>query len=90
LAKVHQRLVKSGLLRAVRGPNGGFRLGRSADTIFVIEIVEAADGPFRPDQCLLGRPVCQRVGCPLGAFSSAINKQVEEYFRATTVAQLKS
>jgi Rrf2 family protein len=89
LAKVHQRLVKAGLLKAVRGPNGGFRLGRSAETITLIEVVEAVDGPFRADQCLLGRPVCRRIGCPLGAFSSSINQQVVDYYTTTTVDQLK-
>jgi len=89
LAKVHQKLVKAGLLKAVRGPNGGFKLGRAAYTIVVMEVVEAIDGPFHTDQCLLGRPVCQRVGCPLGKFSSSINQQVGDFFRTTTVDQLK-
>jgi len=88
LAKVHQRLVAAGIARAVRGPSGGFRLARPASEITLLEIVEAVEGPFRPDQCLLGRPACSRAGCVLGKISSSINRQVTDFLAATTAESL--
>jgi Rrf2 family protein len=48
LAKQLQALVRGGVLSAVTGPRGGFRLARPAEQITLLQIVEAADGtsPF--------------------------------------------
>ena len=48
LAKQLQALVRAGLLRAMTGPRGGFRLARPADEITFLAVVEAIDGssPF--------------------------------------------
>ena len=40
-------LVGAGILRSVRGPNGGYRLARAPKDITLLEVVEAVDGPFR-------------------------------------------
>jgi Rrf2 family protein len=47
LLKVLHPLVLAGLLRSVKGPNGGYCLARPAKAITLLEIVEAADGPLR-------------------------------------------
>jgi len=58
LSKVLQRLAKAGLVRSVRGPHGGFVLGRSPETISLREVYETFEGPLRADHCLLETPVC--------------------------------
>lgn len=40
-------LVMAGLLRSMPGPGGGYRLGRPAPRITLLEVVEAVDGPIR-------------------------------------------
>jgi Rrf2 family protein len=40
-------LVSAGLLRSAPGPGGGYRLGRPAARITLLEVVEAVDGPIR-------------------------------------------
>jgi Rrf2 family protein len=47
LLKVLKPLVSAGLLRSVRGPNGGYRLARPAKDITVLQVIEAVDGPIR-------------------------------------------
>jgi Rrf2 family protein len=90
LAKVHQRLVRSGILRAIRGPEGGFILARPANEIKLLEIVEAIEGPFAPTQCLLGREKCQSDCCILGKMSNSINDQVRVFLMETTADQLST
>ncbi|MGB9839194.1 RrF2 family transcriptional regulator [Thermovenabulum sp.] len=54
LAKVMQRLSKSGLLRSVRGPKGGFILAKKPEEISLYEIYEAVEGPIKESDCPLG------------------------------------
>jgi Rrf2 family protein len=71
LSKALQPLVRAGLLRSEKGPNGGFRLARPASRISLLEVVEAVDGPVRGDVPLVGddqgglgprlAAVCERV-----------------------------
>ncbi|GLW23637.1 Rrf2 family transcriptional regulator [Microbispora triticiradicis] len=51
LAKQLQALVKAGVLAAMTGPRGGFRLGRAASDITLLQIVEAVDGASSPYEC---------------------------------------
>jgi Rrf2 family protein len=47
LTKGLRPLVSRGLLHALRGPNGGYRLARPARGITLLDVVEAVDGPIR-------------------------------------------
>ncbi len=47
LLKVLKPLVSAGVLRSVKGPNGGYRLTRPATQVTVLDIVEASEGPIR-------------------------------------------
>jgi Rrf2 family protein len=49
LMKVLTPLVSAGVLRSLKGPNGGFRLARAASQITLLEVVEAVDGPLRAE-----------------------------------------
>jgi Rrf2 family protein len=49
LLKVLKPLVSAGLLRSVRGPNGGYCLARPTREITLLEVVEAVDGPVRSE-----------------------------------------
>lgn len=60
LAKVFQRLVRSGLLVSQRGPGGGYRLARPASKITLAEILVAVQDilPFG-HHCLLRNRLCE-------------------------------
>jgi len=88
LAKVCQRLSKAGLIEGTRGPKGGFRLVKPADSIKLLEIYEAIDGPLDPAHCLLGKQVCSRRNCILGGLMETINREVTDKLSNTTLAQL--
>ena len=48
LLQVLRTLVMQGILRSTRGVEDGYRLGRSAQDISVLDVIEAVDGPIRP------------------------------------------
>jgi Rrf2 family protein len=66
LSKVLQRLVKTGLVRARRGPRGGFELKRPPEEITLREIYEAVEGPLDVSTCPFAVPLCAGGPCALG------------------------
>src|SRR5262245_16436328 len=47
LLKVLKPLVSARVLLSIKGPNGGYRLAKSAGDITMLEVLEAVDGPIR-------------------------------------------
>jgi Rrf2 family protein len=54
LLKVLKSLVSAGILRSLKGPNGGYLLARPPQDVNLLEIVEAIDGPVRGRTDLAG------------------------------------
>lgn len=52
LLQLMRRLKDAGIVRSVRGANGGYVLARPASEITVGEIFEAAGEPIEPVECL--------------------------------------
>lgn len=52
-------LVRAGLVVSVAGRDGGYRLGRSASTISLLEVVEAVDGEVMSTVCVLRGGPCR-------------------------------
>jgi len=88
LAKVMQRLGHVGLVSAVRGPKGGFRLERPADEVTLLEVYEAIEGPLAPPSCLLGRKVCIGGNCILGNLVALVDEQVRRHLTTTHLSDL--
>ena len=44
LEQILNRLLKTGIVKSVRGNRGGYELGRSPDLITVLEVIEALEG----------------------------------------------
>lgn len=88
LAKVRQRLAKSRLVSATRGPRGGFKLCEAPDKITLMRVYEAIEGEYKPEKCLLHKPVCRGKKCIMGDLVVRINRQVSDFLRNTTVSEL--
>ena len=58
LEQLFAKLRKSGLVKGVRGPGGGYRLARSAAEITVADIIAAVDEKVDATQCG-GKANCQ-------------------------------
>ena len=58
LEQLFARLRRCGLVASVRGPGGGYRLGRPAGQIALAEITDAVEEPIRATRCDDGGPGC--------------------------------
>lgn len=87
LAKVMQRLGRAGLVQSQRGPRGGFRLARQRESISLLEVYEAVEGPLAGQTCLLGHPVCQGP-CALSGLMRRLGDDVKTYLSGTTLGDL--
>ncbi|MEZ4503610.1 MAG: Rrf2 family transcriptional regulator [Dehalococcoidia bacterium] len=84
LPQILGSLVQRGFLLATAGPEGGYELARPPDEITLLEVVEAIEGPFRAEVCVLrGGPcdwdrVCP-VHVPWTAAERAFRKQLASW-----------
>jgi Rrf2 family transcriptional regulator, iron-sulfur cluster assembly transcription factor len=58
LEQLFARLRRAGLVASVRGPGGGYRLGRQAGQITLADITDAVEEPIRATRCEEGGPGC--------------------------------
>jgi Rrf2 family protein len=59
LEKVIRDLMHRGLVRARRGPGGGYQLARAPETISFKDIIEAVEGPIALNVCMDGSNNCE-------------------------------
>jgi Rrf2 family protein len=60
LAKIFQMLTQENIVKSHRGVKGGFSLGRAADQITVLDIVEVCEGGIALNHCLRRVNRCDR------------------------------
>ena len=60
LAKVLQRLVRTGLLTSTQGTRGGYTLSRAAKSISIADVIQAIDGPFTVTACSTEKHDCEQ------------------------------
>lgn len=88
LSKVLQRLSKVGLVQSSRGPKGGFKLGRPAGRIHLLQVYESFEGRLVQNDCLLGSKVCAGDGCVFGGFLESVSHQLHRYLAETKLSEL--
>ncbi|MBC8216425.1 MAG: Rrf2 family transcriptional regulator [Candidatus Marinimicrobia bacterium] len=90
LAKIAQILSKHQLLIAIRGRNGGVRLGRPANEIFLDQIVYVVDGPQQPEaRCVIGLDKCSdEAPCPLHHKWKVIREDIRDMLVAENLETL--
>lgn len=65
LGKIVQSLAKAGILVTRRGVGGGISLAVPVESITLLRVIEAVEGPLCVNDCLRDPPMCQWIGrCP--------------------------
>ena len=87
--KVFQALVQAGFLRAVTGPSGGYQLSGSPQTISLLDIIHAVEGPKVFDRCLMGAVSCRSKNkCPVHETWLAVRGSLLDALEKKTLAEL--
>jgi len=89
VSKLLKSLAQAGLVESLRGVRGGYRLARLPQTIALIEIVEAMEGPLALTECSHEDSRCGIAHhCGLQFHWRQINEVIADALRAVTLAQL--
>ena len=87
LAKVLQRLGRAGLVLSLRGPGGGFTLTQPPESITLLKIYEAIEGPQKLPNCLRKNPICAG-DCIWGDLLPKVSTEILEYLTSTKLSDL--
>lgn len=89
LSKILQRLTAAGIIRSYKGACGGFCLARPADSITLLEVVQAVEGPLALNACLFDGETCHRRStCPAHLVWADLQGEVKKALASVTFAQL--
>lgn len=88
LSKVLQSLARAGVVQSQRGLGGGVTLGKAADDLTILDVVNAVEPLRRIRTCPLGLAAHGVRLCPLHSRLDRALASVEEAFASTTLAQL--
>jgi Rrf2 family protein len=89
LAKVMQQMARVGLVAAQKGAHGGYKLGRSASTISLADIVEAIDGPLAITACGRNDDPCDQYGsCTVRDPLWKVKDRILTVLQSTTLAEM--
>ncbi len=88
LAKIMQRLGKSGLVKSQRRRNGGFVLAKSAYQLSLYDIIQGLEPIGRISRCPLNIPEHRTALCPLHARLDKAVAAVETTLREASIVDL--
>ena len=91
IAQLFRSLAAAGLVKGVKGPGGGYILGRNPSAIRVGDIVRAVEGPIAVVHCVIPGlcPPCQRRdGCVTRVLWTEMNEAITRLLDSVTLQDL--
>ena len=89
MAKVLQRLVRTGLLVSTQGTRGGYTLSRPSSAISVADVIEAIDGPFTVTACSTEKNDCEQYSkCSIRDPLWQIKERIVDALGMVTIAEM--
>ena len=89
VAKLLKPLAAAGLVQGFRGASGGYRLAKPAESVSLIEIVEAMEGPLGMTECSTAAGQCGiEHRCGVRNNWRRINDVVIDALRGVSLAQM--
>src|SRR5688572_86459 len=89
MAKVLQRLVRTGLLVSTQGTRGGYTLSRPSAAISVADVIQAIDGPFTITACSTENSDCDQYGkCNIRDPLWQIRERIVATLGTVTIAEM--
>jgi Rrf2 family nitric oxide-sensitive transcriptional repressor len=89
LRKILQALTKKGFVKSYKGIGGGFKLGKSPDRIFLVDLIEVFQGPVSINECMFKKRACPNIReCPLKKRIDSIKRHVESELKVITIGSI--
>jgi Rrf2 family protein len=89
LEKVIRDLMRGGLVRARRGPGGGYQLARTPESISFRDVIEAVEGPIALNLCVEGAPQCSlQPTCRMFRVWEEGQRMLLDIFSHTTISEI--
>lgn len=89
LERLFAGLKSSGVIRSIRGAQGGYMLAKDPHDINIADILEALEGPFLPVDCVDDQSICdQSSECVTRDVWCEIAMQVRNYLKEMTLQNL--
>ena len=90
LEQIALQLTQAGMLRAMRGQLGGYRLAKAPSEYTVLSLLEVMEGSLAPVTCLDQSPnACERCGdCPTLPVWQGLDAVVNEYLDSVPLISL--
>ena len=87
--KLLKKLTKSGLIKSVRGADGGYQLNKAAEDISAVDILDALEGPLAITECSADDSACEHEpNCSVGDAWQRINTAIRDALLEVTLAEL--
>ena len=82
-------LRKAGMIRSVRGVNGGFHIAMKPEDITLLDVIEAMEGPLSIVDCVTMPGKCSHSkNCAPREIWGKLNEDIRELMRGTTLADI--
>ncbi len=82
-------LIAAGVLRSIRGPKGGIMLARPAGEVKLSEVIQLAEGPFIPAECINNPGVCDRTEvCATRDILEELKQAMDGVLESTTLRDM--
>lgn len=91
LEQIFNKLKHAGLVKSVRGPGGGYHLGRTKEEIVISAVVQAMDEPMKMTRCEShGKTGCMadRTRCLTHDLWDGLGEQIFSYLSSITLADV--
>jgi len=90
VSKLLKELLQSGLLLSHRGTKGGYMLAKNPDSISVVDVIAAIEGPVALTECSTDvSGLCNlELSCPIKSNQRVINQAVRGVLEKITLSDL--
>ncbi|MDP3791116.1 MAG: Rrf2 family transcriptional regulator [Candidatus Omnitrophota bacterium] len=89
LRKILQTLNKKGILESHKGAGGGFILSKDPKKLYLTDIMEAFQGPFKLNECFFKKELCpNRRACFLKHKIDTIEDHMFSELKTITIASI--
>ena len=89
LRKISAQLASAKLITSHRGINGGIRLGRPAETLTILDVIEAVEGKISLNKCLMSEKTCPRdEWCQVHTLWAEAQSKLKEILTKKSLAEL--